>query len=65
MLAIIVAIIIGFLMLSVLGIWIAKVSIRYHWPWWVMLVVALALGGLLGNVYFNFVIVPLYQNIGN
>jgi len=54
-----------FLILNLLGVGIGKLSVRYNWSFWVMLMVALFFGGFIGNVYYRYIIVPLYQNLGS
>ncbi|QQO90615.1 hypothetical protein pEaSNUABM42_00131 [Erwinia phage pEa_SNUABM_42] len=61
----IVSIVAIFLILNLLGVGIGKLSVRYNWSFWAMLTVALFFGGLIGNVYFSYIIRPLYQNLGS
>jgi len=65
MFMLVVSIIAIFLILNILGVGIGKLSVRYKWPFWVMLVVALLFGGLIGNLYYSNIIVPLYYNLGS
>ncbi|QVW56270.1 hypothetical protein pEaSNUABM6_00134 [Erwinia phage pEa_SNUABM_6] len=64
MLDFIVSIIVIVMALSMLGSWIGRMSVRRNWSFPLMLVVALVLGGFIGNVYFSAVVIPLYNNIG-
>lgn len=65
MFMLVVSIITIFLILNILGVWIGKLSVRYKWPFWMMLTVALLFGGLVGNLYYSNIIAPLYYNLGS
>lgn len=65
MFMLVVSIIAIFLILNILGVAIGKLSVRYKWPFWVMLIVALLFGGLIGNLYYSNIIAPLYYNLGS